>query len=146
MSALQHRRNRQLSVSVLIPDRKHDEPVDFEQAASPGNGGNLSPDLQPATPPTYPIAQHLPLGTSPLLEHPLVEPVPQAYKIGNYILVQQTDTVGDIQVFRAFHCDTREEYVCKVRWLLCCLCYLLFIACLLYYIKHVLSIIVVFHV
>jgi len=96
-------------LSVVIPDNRKHDPLDYEQTASPGNGGNLSPDLQPATPPTYPIAN------SPLLEgHPLVESVPQAYKIGNYILSQQTDTVGDIRIYRAYHCDTREEYVCKV--------------------------------
>ena len=78
----------------------------FEQAWSPGSRENIGSDLQP-----------LP-GTSPSLEHPLVEPVPQGYKIGNYILAEQTDTVGDIQLFCAFHCNTREKYVCEVRQLL----------------------------
>lgn len=110
-------------LSVVIPPNQKDETVDFEQAtSSPGNGGNLSPDL-PATPPTYPIAGSSASTTSPLLaggdsNHPLGSPqdppIPQAYKIGQYILLQQTDTVGNVQVYRAFHSDTHEEYVCKV--------------------------------
>lgn len=95
-------------LSVVIPNRKHDA-VDFDQSTHSSNGGNLSPDLQPATPPTYPLA-----AVATPIEKTLVEQVPQASKVGNYILVQQTDTVGDIQVFRAFHCDTQEEYICKV--------------------------------
>ena len=81
--------------------------MDSGQACSPGSREDLTSDLQ-----------RLP-GTSPSLEHPLVEPVPQAYKIGKYILAQQTDTVGDIQVFCAFHCETKEKYVCEVRQLVC---------------------------
>ena len=96
MSSSLHRGRARLSVH--IPDRKH---VDFEQPPHL-SGGNLSPDLQPATPPTYPTSASSQEALLPVTE------------IGNYVLIQQTDCVGDIQVFRAFHCDSHEEFVCKV--------------------------------
>ena len=104
MSSLQRGRAR---LSVQIPDRKY---VDFDQPPCL-TGGTLSPDLQPSTPPTYPRADN---HTDNSL-HASVQSVPQATQIGEYVLVQQTDNVGDIQVFRAFHCDSQEEFLCKVR-------------------------------
>jgi hypothetical protein len=112
-------------LTVVIPDSRKHEPLEYEQSASPGNTGNLSPDLQPATPPTYPIPS-----PPSLLEHG--ETIPQAYKIGNYILSQQIDSVGDIRVYRAFHCDTRDEYVCKVSNHAFCLIGFIIAFCLCY--------------
>jgi tribbles-like protein len=96
-SSLQRGRAR---LSVNIPDRKH---VDFDQP-SYLSGGNLSPDLQPATPPTYP-------NVTSYTEDPTTQ---QASRICNYVLLPQTESVGDIPTYRAFHCDTQVEYECKV--------------------------------
>ena len=82
---------------LIIPRRKH---VEFEQL--PGLGiGYISPDLQPNTPPTFP-------GSSPEDSHCGVS------KIGRYLLTKLVDTVGVVEIYDACHCDTQQEYVCKV--------------------------------
>lgn len=34
--------------------------------------------------------------------------------MGRYLLVQPLDQVGHVHIYKAFHCDTEEEYICKV--------------------------------
>jgi len=78
---------------LFIPQRnKH---VEFEPPPDL-KGGNLTPDLQPNTPPT------------------LVENAPQISQIGQYLLLEQLDTTGSIQILRAVHRNTQEEFVCKI--------------------------------
>ena len=86
---------------IVIPPRKH---VEYEQPPSLGSG-YISPDLQPNTPPTFP-------GPSSEDSHCGVS------KIGRYLLTKLVDTVGIVDIYDAYHCDTQQEYVCKVGWLL----------------------------
>lgn len=93
MSATRARRHSHRP-HVVLPDRKHAELI---HDTSPLLGGSLSPDLQPNTPPTFP------------------QPVCQdCFKIGKYLLVQPLDKVGSTQIYKAFHCDTEEEFICKI--------------------------------
>ncbi|KAI0228517.1 Tribbles-like protein 2 [Lamellibrachia satsuma] len=82
---------------IVIPPRKH---VEYEQPPSLGSG-YISPDLQPNTPPTFP-------GPSSEDSHCGVS------KIGRYLLTKLVDTVGIVDIYDAYHCDTQQEYVCKV--------------------------------
>lgn len=79
---------------LYIPQRKH---VDFEP--SPHLGGNLSPDLQPNTPPTF----------SRNAEEP--KPEQPISRIGQYLLLEQLDTAG---TFKAVHTCSDEQFICKV--------------------------------
>lgn len=57
------------------------------------SSGSLSPNLQPATPPTFPA-------------EPFV-----ASQIGDYVLLDQLEGSA---LYRAVHTGTKEDYVCKV--------------------------------
>lgn len=90
MSATRVRRQRP---RLHIPE-KH--VVEFDSpTCSPG--GALSPDLQPNTPPSFPQNDSS-----------------DCYKVGRYLLAQPLDQVGEAHIYKAFHCDTEEEYVSKV--------------------------------
>ena len=78
--------------SLRIQHRKH---VEFE---SPSYLGSLSPDLQPSSPPTF----HS--GAANVVS-----------KVGKYLLTQQTISNDESKVFKAVHCETQENFVCKVR-------------------------------
>ena len=82
---------------LLIPDIK---PVDVTQSPCI-SGGTLTPDL-PHSPPVFPT-------TGDEKEKTL-----DALKIQNYVLLNLLDSHGQTKVYRAFHTDTHEEFVCKV--------------------------------
>jgi len=60
-------------------------------------GGSLTPDLQPSTPPSLPDKEPKPI-----------------CEIGRYILLEQKEVTGKVEVQRAIHRDTQEEFICKV--------------------------------
>lgn len=75
-----------------IPQRKQ-----FTFDPSPDlKGGSLTPDLQPSTPPS------LDKESKPTCE------------IGRYLLLEQKDVNGKVEIQRAIHRDTQEEFICKV--------------------------------
>ena len=91
------------NLRLIIPERKD---VDIHETEPSPNlkklstTGSLTPDLTPASPPTFPQNDNV-------------------LKIGKYLLVQGTDTQQlqsgiTIQVHRALHTETGEESVCKV--------------------------------
>ena len=71
--------------------------MEFDSQSEPSSDYRaLSPDLQPNTPPTFPCP-------------------PPVEKIGDYLLTKLIDATTSVQVFKAIHCETGEELVCKVR-------------------------------
>ena len=87
---------------LYISERKH---ADFEQSPSLV-GGHLSPDVQPNnTPPS------LGLG---LLKNYNDCHCQKISQIGDYLLFEQLDAVGNIHIHRSLHVETNEEFVCKV--------------------------------
>lgn len=89
---------------LFIPSRK--QHVEFEQSPCLGSAGTLSPDLQPNTPPTFPHPNHQ--------NHDCSGVQPQVSKIGHFFLAAPLDTQGHVQLYKAFHVDTHQQYVCKV--------------------------------
>ena len=82
---------------LYIPDRKH---ADFEQSPRLG-GGHLSPDLQPNTPPV-------------LLDVNNDCHCQAVSQVGDFLLLEQLDAVGNIHIHRSLHSETKEEFICKV--------------------------------
>ncbi len=83
---------------LIIPDRKN---VEFEPSTqlTQGQGGHLSPDLQPSTPPTFPTA----LGGGHSVS-----------RIGDYLLLDPIDCNGPVHIYKSLHAVTHQEFTCKV--------------------------------
>ena len=79
--------------TLIIPHRKH---VEFEP---PSHLGNLSPDLQPSSPPTFQSgdpASHL------------------VSKVGKYLLTEKNQTPDGSKLYQAVHSETLKVFICKV--------------------------------
>lgn len=83
------------NLRLNLRDVGHKHQTNFEK---PGvGGGNLSPNLQPATPPTFPNSK---------------EPLTATKVADKYLLLNRLD--GSI-LRRCIHIESQQEYVCKVR-------------------------------
>lgn len=74
--------------------RKKENFIDNNQP----NLGNLSPDLQPNTPPEFPQKT----GGQSTKQN--------VYKIGRYLLLNQLEG----EIYKSVNCQTKEECICKV--------------------------------
>jgi len=83
---------------LFIPQRK--QHVDLESSPSLGSTGTLSPDLQPNSPPIYPL--------------PTQNDNFHVWKIGKYLLSSPVEESKDVLVYKAVNVDTHRENVCKV--------------------------------
>ena len=89
-------------LSLSIPDRKDVEPDPSPHLKRQLSGGSLSPDLTPASPPSFPLTD----GASVL-------------QIGKYLLNERRETLQlqsgiVIEVYSASHLETEENCICKV--------------------------------
>ena len=83
---------------LQIPETK--QHVDFPNSPCIF-GGTLTPDL-PHSPPVFPSGDE-------------TEKAQGALKVQNYVLSNLLDSHGQTKVYKAFHIETHEEYICKVR-------------------------------
>ena len=96
---------------LFIPSRK--QHVENELSPCLGSAGALSPDLQPNTPPTFPHAAGQ-YHTHPQPDDCAPQLLPQATKIGRFLLATPLDVQEHLHLYRAVHLDTQQQYVCKV--------------------------------
>eukprot|EP00914_Ancora_sagittata_P018583 GHVO01036848.1.p1 GENE.GHVO01036848.1~~GHVO01036848.1.p1 ORF type:complete len:350 (+),score=30.42 GHVO01036848.1:820-1869(+) len=87
---------------LFIPPRKDHVESDTSAYLSPQ--GSLSPDIQLTSPPSFPTSQ----------ARNDFPPPHKVSQIGRFFLASPVDSQGQVQVLRAVHVDTQQQYYCKV--------------------------------
>ena len=88
-------------LSLIIPPRK-DVETESPTLNHPLSGGSLSPDLTPASPPSFPPSDNQ-----------------NILQIGRYLLLGRIDTLQlqsglTVEVHKARHSESGEDCICKV--------------------------------